>query len=868
MRPGTWPYRFRSRLRSLFRRRQVERDLDDEIAFHLAMQAQANRRAGMEDSEAQRAAQLQFGAITQEKEACRDHIFGWIDGFYQDTRYAVRSLRRSPRFALLLISTLAFGIGANVTVFSMVHGALLESLPFADSNRLFVMAGTGSLSVPAYEFYATSEGIFSGVAAWVDESMTLVGAQTAERLHGGRATASFFPLLGVKPLLGRSFLAEEDRPGGAPVAMLAHDTWRKRFGGAPDIVGQTIRVNAADLTVIGVLPPSFWFPGEPIEVWVPRVFDNHFVSPQMVRNGAGILSGILVKLRPEVSPRQASAAVRDLSARVDDLRTVHLEPMQESATAEIRPALLLLWGAAGCILLVTCTNTAGLLLARATARRKEIAVRLTLGVSRNRLARQMLTESLAFASLGGLAGCVLARGCLAVVAHVAGHDVTGWRQLEIGGPEIIFAVGASALSAIVFGLAPVVQSLRSDPHQSLRDSGRGESSGSQSRLLGLLVSAQTGLAVALAISAALLLQSYARMRTVPPGVRTDGLVTASVHLSDTRYSTATDRVRFYDELLRRIRGMPGISLAAATSALHLQSRGEGSMTWPEGAEVDPAHPPVVKNRNVSPEYFPVLGIPVIAGRGFSRADTASSEKVMLVNESFARIYFPGQQALGHRVTYTSEHATARIVGIVADVRPRMIDAAAQPEMYFPYMQRPRHEMTIVVRTSLPPATVERAMRNELRSVDPEQALYDVETMREVVSSVLSRPRSTSAMVAFFSVAALLLAAIGIYGVLSFAVSRRNREIGVRLALGAQPSRIRAMVLAQSLKVVVAGIAIGVPVSFALARLFSTQLLGVKPNDPLTFGVVILVVLAVGWLAAFLPARRAARLDPMRTLQAE
>lgn len=795
-----------------------------------------------------------------------DRFRGWLDSFRQDLRNAGRLLKRSPGFSAFVIFTLAFGIGANVVVFSIVRTVLVDALPFPDAQQLFVMKDVNS--VPAYEWYARPSTVFSGVAAWVDESMSLVVGHTADRAHGARVSASFFPVLGVRPLLGRSFRVDEDRPGGAAVAMLSYRTWQNRFGGDPEIIGKAVRVNTESLTVAGVLPQSFWFPGEPVEVWVPRVFDNRFVSPQMVRNGAGILSGVFARLRADVRAEQAEAALQVAGAPYEWSRTIHLQPMQQSTTADIRTSLWLLWGAAGCILVVTCTNTAGLLLARATARRKEMAMRLALGGSRLRLVRQLLTESLAFAAVGGVLGFLLARAGLATVAALVGRELTAWRQIEMGASAVIFAVGASLASALIFGLAPALQSLRTDPLDGMRDSSRTASSASQPRLRSALVMGQTAVAVALSIVAALLIQSYARMRTLHTGVRTEGLVTASLRLPDSRYNTVGSRTKFYDELLRRLRNIPGVTIAACTSALQLESKGEGSMTWPEGAGIDPNHPPVVKNRNISPEYFGALGIPVIAGRAFTEADDALSPKVMMVNESFARTYFPGGGALGRQVTYTSEHVTARITGIVADLRPRMIDAAAQPEMYFPYMQRPRHEMTLVLRSSLPLGAAERAIRNELRAVDPEQPLYDVRTMDEVVRTVLSRPRSTTSMVAFLSVGALALAAVGIFGVLSFTVAQRRREIGIRMALGAGNSQIRAMVVRQGMLVVAAGTAVGIPASLAAARLSRTLLFGVSPGDPLTMVAVAAVVLGVGWLAAIIPARHAARIDPLRALQSD
>jgi putative ABC transport system permease protein len=557
-----------------------------------------------------------------------------------------------------------------------------------------------------------------------------------------------------------------------------------------------------------------------------------------------------------------------MNTQLKGLNGAHLQPIQRSSSADVRPSLLLLWGAAGCILLVTCANTASLLLARATARRKEIAVRLALGVSRSRLARQLLTESLPLAAAGGTLGWVLARVGLAAVMTLTGHNLTGWRQIGMGNAVLAFAIGVSLLSALLFGLAPALQSLRSDARDGLKDGSHGDTSGTQARLRGALVIGETAVAVALGMSAALLMQSYARMATLHTGVRPEGLVTASLHLPDARYGTAQARVQFYDELLRRLRNLPGVAGVGATSALQLQSKGEGSMTWPEGALVDAAKPPIVRNRSVSPEYFYVLGVRLIAGRQLTEADSASSQKVMLVNESFARTYFPDERAIGRRVTYSSLHVTCEIVGVVADVRPRMTDAAAQPEMYFPYMQRSRHEMSLVLRSHLAPAALERTIRGELRAIDAEQPLYAVQTMEEVMSGVLSQPRSTTSIVAFLSAAALLLAAIGIYGVLSFGVAQRSREIGIRLALGARTGQIRALVVGQSMKLVTAGIAIGIPASLGLARFFSTLLFGITPADPVTMGAVVAIVLAVGWMAAYLPARHATRIDPVRALRSQ
>ena len=845
----------RLRLRSLFHRREVERELEDELAFHLAMQETANRDSGMSEGEAQLAARARFGGVSQTQEACRDHILGWIESLGQDLRYTVRSLRRSPGFSTLVVLMLAFGIGTNVTVFAIVHTVLLEPLPYREPDRL--VAVSGAYSVPAYEFYSANSPAFSGVAAWVDESMTLAGSGIPERVRGARASASFFPVLGVEPLLGRGFDAEEDRPGGAKVALLAYNTWRNRFAGDIHIVGKSIRVNAESPTVVGVLPSSFWFPGEPVEVWVPRVADNRFISEQMIRDGAGILTDILARLRPGVSMEQAQASIRVLNAQYNKLYPgnldAHLEPLERTSNAAARPSLLLLWCSAGCLLLVTCANTASLLLARATARSKEMAVRLALGASRGRLARQLLTETAPFAVCGGLLGLALAHAGVAGAAALGGHDLVGWRPIEMGGAVLGFVIAVSVISALLVGLAPALRSLRSS---------------APARVRSALVVVETALAVTLTLSAGLLLQSYVRMRTLRTGVHSEGLVTAVLRLPDARYGAPALRVRFYDELLRRIAGLPGVAEVGAASALHLQSKGEGSMTWPEGSRIGGPNPPIVRNRSVSPGYFQALGIPAIEGRQLTARDNASSAKVMLVNQAFVRTFFPDGRALGRHVTYSSEHVTCEIVGVVADVRPRMTDAAAQPEMYFPYMQRSRHEISLVIRSTLTAAALARAIRRELGTVDPDQSLYDVATMEDVMSGVLDRPRSTMSLVALFSAAALALVAIGIYGVLSFTVARRRREIGIRLALGAQDYQIRSLVVRQSIILIAWGIAAGVPAALALSRFASTLLFGISPADPATIGAVIGIAGCVGMVAAYLPARRATKVDPVTALAAE
>jgi predicted permease len=862
-----WPYRIRLRLRSLLSRNEVERELEEEIEFHLAVQTEANRRTGMSEGSARRAAYWEFGGVVRVEEACRDQIFGSLEKFGQDLRYAARLMRKAPTFSAFIVLSLAFGIGTIVAAFSILNTVLLEALPFPHPESLVLISRASS--VPDYQGYSEHSELFSGVAAWVEERMSLTVSAVPETIRGARASASFLPVLGIEPFLGRSFRAEEDRPAGAHVAMLSYNTWQNRFGGDPQIIGTPIDLNAESVTVIGVLPSTFWFPGEPIEIWVPRVFDNRFVPSQMIWDGAGILTGTIARLRSDVPFARAEAGLQVInSRRIKTAHDVHLVSLAESSSAEIRPSLLLLFGAAGCILLVTCANVAGLLLARASARRREIAVRLALGVSRGRLTQQLLIESLPYVVAGGGLGLLLARVEIAALMVLTGHDLVGWKGVAIDAPALALSIGVTLFCALIFGLAPAVQCLRRDHGEGLQDFSRSDFSAGQARLRSGLVVGQTTAAVALTLAAALLLQSYARMRLLRTGIQPEGVATASLRLPDSRYNTNQSRARFYDELLRRVRGIPGVRSVGATSALQPQSTGEGSMTWPEGVLIDPARPPITRNRSVSPGYFRALDIPLIAGRQLTEADDARSPNVMLVNESFARKYYPDGRAIGRHVTYSSLHVRCQIVGVVADVRPRMIDAAAQPEMYFPYMQRSRHEMSMVIRSRVSLATLEQAVRRELRRIDPEQPLYNVQTMEEVMSDGLSRPRSTTSLISFFSVAALALAAVGIYGVLSFTVTLRTREIGIRMALGAKIPQIKRLVIHQCMKLIGLGIGIGIPVALLLSRFFSTLLFGISATEPLTVGAVLVIVATVEWIAAYLPARRAARIDPAQTLRAE
>ncbi len=804
----------------------------------------------------------------------------WVESTWHDLRYAFRTLRKNPAFAAVAIGTFALAIGANTAIFSVIDAALLRPLPYKDSGKLvFLWNGDAqqstlySFSYPRFETFRDHSGEFTGVAAYDDEPVSFADRGEPEQVEGGRVSREFFSVLGVTPALGRTFSAEEDRPGGARVAMLSHHWWQQRYGSDPGVLGRTVRIDGEDNVVIGVLPAGFQFLGQPVEVWRCRLFDTRTFAPASVQLGASYMT-VIARLGPGTSLAQAQAKVALVDAEYkranpgnSDLDgSVHTDFLQEQIFAGIRLRVFVLWGAVGCLLLIACANVANLLLSRAAARRQEITVRLAVGASRSRLARQLLTESILISACGGILGLPLARWGVSVLVDFIRQTAPQVPQATLDVRVMVFTLAVSVIVGIGFGLAPVFFSLRGELHDGLSSVSRGASS-SHGRFRGALVAGEVALCLVLLTAAGLLAQSFLGMRRMSTGIEADHLWAMPLALLPDRYDRWEARTAFYDEVVRRVGELPGVT-AGITTRINLLQYGLAYAIWVEGATYDNGRNPGARGRSISPEYLSVVGIPVVRGRGFTTRDNLTSARVMLVNEAFARRFFPGQDPIGRHVTYSSDRITCEIVGVVRDVRSSLREVQPDEEMYLPLTQRPWLVARLVVRVSGNPAGTLAAIRREVQAVDRDQALDDLEPFDRMMDRRVEQPRMTMLLVMVFAVTALLLGAVGIYGVMAYTVAQRAREIGIRVALGAQTHNVRSLVIRQSMQLVVCGLAVGIPAAIALGRLYASLLFGVKASDPVTFAGTIAILSAVALAASYVPAARATRVDPIVVLRSE
>ena len=802
-----------------------------------------------------------------------------IESLLGDVRYAVRQLRRSPAFTVAAVLTLALGIGANTAIFSVVNAVFLRPLPYRDARELVLVwsgdAQLYSFSYPRYVFLRDHARDFARVAAYDDESVTFTGSGEPIRIEGGRVSSNFFSILGIAPEIGRTFSADEDHPGATPVAVLSHHLWEERFHSDPKVIGRSVRVDSESFTVIGVLPASVQFLGQEVEIWRSRIEDTGTWAPASVRLGASYLT-IVARLRKDVTLRQAQTKFAVLDAQYkkenpgnsDAASVMHAGPLQEQVFAGLRLRLLLLWGSVGCLLLIACANVANLMLSRAISRRKETAVRLAMGATRGRVARQLLTESVVVALAGGILGLPLAEACLPALVAAIQRDSPQTPDVHLDGAILAFTFGISLIAGLGFGLAPVLLSLRSELQESLHSGERGGADSTWStRFRGMLVAAEVALSIALLSSASLLLESFLRMRDSSLGVRPEHISTIQLRLGPERYERLETRAEFYNELLRRVNVLPGIAAAGITSRIDFVQHGLDYVVHAEGAPDLGPRNPGVGGRSISPDYLRALGIPLLRGRYFTERDNISAPRVMLVNESFARRFFLGQDPIGKHVTYSADRIQCEIVGVVRDVR-HLRSARAEQEIYLPLVQRPFLVAALVARSTGDPRVVEAAIRHQVQETDPEQATAMPRTFQQVIEARLEEPYTNASLVLVFAAAALSLAAIGIYGVMAYTVTRRRREIGIRMALGAPADHVRAMVIRQSMRLVFAGVAAGIPISIALGRLYSNLLFGVKPTDPRTFITVVAILTAVALAASYAPARRASEVDPIVVLRAD
>ena len=810
----------------------------------------------------------------------------WLNDLGQDVRYGFRMIAKTPAISAIAIIALALGIGANTAIFSVVNAVLLRPLPFKQPDQLVMVWDNAThlgfpkdTPAPAnFLDWRQQNSVFSAMAALASRSFNLTGAGEPERLDGRRVSANLFDLLGVRPLLGRTFLAEEDKPG-TKVVLLSEGLWRRRFGADPGVIGRALNLSGQSYTVIGVLPGTVQLPSEDNtrdQLWVPIAFP----SEEAAERGSHFLE-VMARLKPGISLKQAQADMETVAASLAQAypeanarRGAVVTPLHEQVVGAIRPALLVLLGAVAFVLLIACANVANLLLARAAARQKEIALRLALGASRSRMIRQFLTESVLLALLGGGVGLIFSLAGLSVLKRFIPPDITLGDAISIDAPVLLFTLLVSGLTGVIFGLAPAFHAVRSNLNDTLKESGRDSAAGARgNRLRNILVVVEVAVSFILLIGAGLLINSFMHLRNLNPGFRTDHLLTMKVELSETKYPDKERRAVFFDELTRRVKNLPGVESVAVGDNLPFTYNGNSLGIAVEGIPDPPTDQwPDVVLRVIGPNYFTTMSIPLVAGRDFTEQDNAQGKPVVVISEKTAKHYWPDQSAIGKRLKpgrTSSPGAWYEVVGVVKDVRQNDFLAEPKMQMYMPHSQvRFFWANALVVRTRVEPLSLAPSVRNQIWAIDKDQPVSEIRTMDDIVASAVARQRFSMLLLGVFAVLALVLAAVGIYGVMSYSVMQRTREIGIRMALGAQRRDVLRMTVAQGLKLVGLGVVIGLGAAVILTRVMTTLLFGVSATDPTTFVSISVVLIGVAVLASYIPALRATRIDPMLALRYE
>ena len=801
-----------------------------------------------------------------------------METLFRDIRYGVRSLLKRPGFTAIAILTLALGIGANSAIFSVVNAVLLRPLMYRDSEKLIRLyeglpqGGTGSVSVPNLKDWREQNSVFSEIAAYQYGNFNLSNQDQPERIVGANVSSQFFDVLGTPAQFGRTFQKGEDQPGSNRVVVLSDALWRRNFGADANLVGKNISIGGENFSVIGIMPPQFKFFAT--QMWVPLVF----TEKQLASRGSHAFN-VLGRLKPERTLEQANEEMTSIARRLEQQypdqqknRTIKLVPLQEDNVRLIRPALFLLLGAVGLVLLIACTNVANLLLARAASRRNEIVIRAALGAKRGRLVRQFLTESVLLSLLGGLCGLLLAKWGTDVLVSMATGYLPAMTEISLDWRVMGFTLGLSLLTGMIFGMAPAMHISKTDLQDAIKDGGSRGASRRGSWLRGLLVVAEVAAALVLLVGAGLLLKSFLHLQRVNPGFRTENILTMRITLPDGKYKSADAMAGFYRQLLDRVAPLPGIEASGVINLLPVLQAGYNGEFQIVGQEPDVSgKPPLVEIRMVSPDFFRALGVPLISGRTFNARDQQGSEPVAIINQAFARRLIPNQDPLGKYIK-DDEGPGIKIVGVVGDVKQFGLIAPTSPELYTPYTQPSpagaTQTMTLVVRTFGDPEALGPALRKEVLSVDPAQPVYEVQTMQAVIGKAVSYQRLNMQLLGIFAALAMILAVIGIYSVMSYQVSQHTREIGIRMALGAQPWHVLRLILREGLTLTLIGVVLGIAGAFALTRLLASLLFGVTASDPLTYVMVSLLLIFVALLACFLPARRATKVDPLVALRYE
>jgi len=814
-----------------------------------------------------------------------------MNGLLQDLRFGFRMLVRSPGFTLISVLTLALGIGANSALFSVVHAVLLRSLPIPEVNRYVALYEAnlvrgftrGTVAPGNYLAWKARQTVFEDIAAYIERNVTLTGFETPELLEGARVSANAFQILRATPVVGRTFLVEEDRPESKHVAILSHALWRRRFNARADILGQTLVLDNSPYTIVGVMPAEFHFPKRTTEFWMPAAMD-----PERGMDGmSGRILQTIARLKPGTTLDQARAEMDVIAKQLAQANpafnanvSVNIVPVREIMVGGLRPILLALLGAVGFVLFIGCANVANLLLARASGRARELAIRAALGARRSRIIRLLLVESLLLALFGGSLGLLLAVWSVDGLVALSPQGVLADWRIKVDTTAVGFTIALALATSLLFGLVPAWQGSGPDLNQALKEGSRGSSGAARVRVRSALVVAEVALSLVLLIGAGLMIRSFLNLTAQNTGFDPGNLLTFRVRLPEAGYSQGHQVSGFYDQIIQRLADLPRVEAVGATHAIPLGGFGGMRPFMIEGhPRPEPGKGPVVQYRIVSPGYFQTMRIPVLKGREFTQQDSGGAPGAIIINNSLANKYFPGEDPVGKRITIGGyDDAWGEIVGVAGDVRQWSMGAEPEPEMYWVYSQNwiarsptlsaLRRSLTLVVRTRANPESLIRDVRREVMTMDKTLPVTHVRTMEERVGESTSGQRFNALLITLFAALALVLASIGIYGVVSHTAAQRTREIGIRMALGARGSDVLSLVLTRGMGLVLIGVAIGLAVSLALTRFLERLLFGVEPTDPGTFVLVSLVLTAVALVACYVPARRAARLDPLTALRQE
>jgi predicted permease len=878
--------RLRIRIRALFFRSRMKDEPQTERQFHQERAGEENVIHGMSPEETRSAALRISGGLEGGGEESRSaRGVRIIEELWQDLSYGARMLLKSPGFTAVAVVTLALGIGANSAIFSVIDALLLRQLPYRDPDKLVqvwetdVKRGRNAMnaSYPNFADWRDQNHVFEQIAAYSGDWFVLTGTDGSERIQGAIVSPSFFSMLGIKPMEGRVFLPEEDHPNKVFSAVISERLWRRRFNSDPHIIGKTVGIEDKSFTVIGVVAgvTDLYEMANDTELWLPISFGIAFNT----RDGHYL--NVMARLKPGVSREQAQANMDviagALAAQYPDANKDHgmrLVPLQEQILGDFKLALLVLLGAVAIVLLIASANVANMLLARAGSRRREIAIRIALGAGRFRLIRQLLTESLLLSIFGGAIGLLLALYGVYLLVTFGPADLPRAKEIAVDGSVLGFTLAVSLLTGVIFGLAPALQASRPDLNETLKDSGRiATGSAGHRRVRSLLVVSEIALSLVLLVGAGLLMRSFVKLRAVDPGFNPQNSLVGRISLTRSKYGTKASVIAFYDQFLDKIKSLPGVQSVAIRSYIPIAAK-EGYANrsfFIEGRLVDLANQPQAFYNRVSPDLFHTMGIPIQRGRPFDRQDVITAQNVIIINETLARRDFPGEDPIGKRITSRDnpkEEDWATVVGIVKDTIPRALDSDPVAEMYVPFAQQPASSMAFIIRTISKPEGLIAAVRQTAQSLDKDQPLYSVRTLESVMSEAVAEPSFRMFLLGIFALMALVLAMVGIYGVMSYSIAQHTHEIGIRMALGAQGSDVLKLAIGYGMTLTFVGVGIGLVASFALTRVMSQLLFDVKPTDPLTFTVIVLLVIGVALLACCLPARRAMKLDPIIALRCE